>query len=246
MAATGQPEKFETYVRRLQMWFSISVYCPAPEHFVAVFDVITARKEAEQALREQGELLEAMSSMAHIGAWSIDVASGLGKWTDEVARIHELDPKLEPNVQMGLDFYAPESRPMIESAVRDATTLGKAYDLELELVSAKGNRKWVRTIGLPVRQGDRIVQVRGAIQDITELKQAVAEVRRLNAELEQRVHDRTAQLEAANRELEAFSYSVSHDLRAPLRAIDGFAGILVEDHGDRLDAEGRRVRGSHP
>ena len=76
---------------------------------------------------------------------------------------------------MGLNFYHPESRPVIEAAVRNATTLGKAYDLELELVSAKGNRKWVRTIGLPVRQGDRVVQVRGAIQDITELKQAEEE-----------------------------------------------------------------------
>jgi PAS domain S-box-containing protein len=243
VATTGQPEKFERYVQALKMWFSISVYCPAPEHFVAVFDVITARKEAEQTLREQGELLEAMSAMAHVGAWSIDVATGRGQWTDEVARIHELDPKLEPNVQMGLNFYHPESRPVIESAVRDATTLGKAYDLELELVTAKGNRKWVRTIGLPVKQGDRVVQVHGAIQDITDRKQAEAEVRRLNTELEQRVQDRTAQLEAANRELETFSYSVSHDLRAPLRAIDGFASILVEDHGSRLDAEGRRVAG---
>jgi len=84
-----------------------------------------------------------------------------------------------------------------------------------------------------------IIGVSKVAHDITDRKTAEEKIRQLNVELEQRVAERTAELEVANKELEAFSYSISHDLRAPLRAVNGFAGIVLEDFGAQLPEEGR-------
>jgi light-regulated signal transduction histidine kinase (bacteriophytochrome) len=78
------------------------------------------------------------------------------------------------------------------------------------------------------------------IRDVTERKEAEGKISALNADLERRVIARTTQLDAANRELEAFSYSVSHDLRAPLRAVDGFSQAVLEDYGPQLPEDGQR------
>lgn len=136
-----------------------------------------------------------------------------------------------------LDFIAPEFRELVHTNVQKRIE-GKLTSLHYQL----GMQKRDGTVVLAEAHGARTEYaghpaIIGTLLDITDRVRAEEEIRRLNADLERRVIERTAQLEAANRELEAFSYSVSHDLRAPLRHISGYVEILKEDAKDKLTGE---------
>ncbi|MBI5690618.1 MAG: PAS domain S-box protein [Verrucomicrobia bacterium] len=187
---------------------------------------ITARKQAEEELRNREFLLGEMGRLARVGGWEVDAATGQGRWTDEVERIHDFDSPQEPSREMGYRFYPGESRRKIEAAVERALSSGESYDLELEFVSAKGVRKWVRTQGLPVVEGGRIVKLRGTLQDITERKRAEARVarERRRTEFLLELHQRAGQMS----DKELFDHVLEQAVQLTESAI-GFFHQVAED-----------------
>lgn len=139
------------------------------------------------------------------------------------------------------DFYTPESRSRtLEGGWYQQALQGHPLSQERQIVARDGRIIETLLHARPEFDSDgQVYGTRAMFVDITERKRAEAEIRQFNAELERRVIERTAQLTVANKELEAFAYSVSHDLRAPLRGIDGFSRILLEDYADRLDNDGQ-------
>ncbi len=170
------------------------------------------RRTAEKNLRQSEALLRIGGRAARLGGWTVELPEVRITWSDEVCAIHDMPPGTVPALDAALDFYAPQSLEIIKAAFTACVEQGKPFDLELEVITAKGRHIWVRSIGEAQRNAEGTInRVQGAFQEITERKQSEEEIRRLNAELEQRVIERTAQLEVANHEL--------RDSRAELNSI---------------------------
>jgi PAS domain S-box-containing protein len=203
---------------------------------IVVFIDITERKRAEAALR-MGEA-RFQEFMSHLPA-AVFIKDVFGR-TIFANRYFQNLPAWQGKTMSQL-LAGQGAQRMTEDDLR--ALVGKPVEAEEKLPAAAGADRVFKTIKFAILVPEQPAMLGGIALDITSLKDAEEEVRRLNQGLEQRVKDRTAQLEASNRELEAFSYSVSHDLRAPLRAINGYARLLHKGHASHLDAEGLRVLG---
>lgn len=203
-----------------------------------LWDDISARKQAELDLRASEDRAAKMfrASPVAISLARLEDGCYLDVNAAYVAQFGWSRQELigHSSVQLGLWPSAAE-RNRWRAELRAS---GKTRDFQVRLFTKSGEARDVLLSAERMELANE-EYVLALLHDITERKRAEDEVRRLNAELEVRVQERTAELRAANRELESFAYSISHDLRSPLRGIDGFSQVLLEDYGAQLDDQGR-------
>lgn len=148
-----------------------------PLYFVSQVQDITVGERMEEELRHYNDLLNVTGQIAKVGGWEIHLETQTLNWTEEVYRIHEVDLATRPNLAEAINFYAPEARPVISAAMQACIESGTPWDLELQLITAKGNRIWVHTQGNAERRDGKITRIYGAFQDITERKLAEKKLR---------------------------------------------------------------------
>jgi hypothetical protein len=217
-------------------------------HFVAIKQDVTERHRIEEALHNSEARLTFALETIHTGAWELDLLDHTAYRTPTHDRVFGYATLLPQwTYEMALEHVLPEDRGYFDKCFREATAAQSDWNFECRIRRADGEVRWISAAGRHVRNAEgKPVRMAGVVQDITDRKRAEEEIRILNRELEERVRSRTLALQTSNQELEAFCYSVSHDLRAPLRSIDGFSHILMDDYANKLDAKGhdflQRVR----
>jgi PAS domain S-box-containing protein len=210
---------------------------------ISSIEDITERKHAEEALRESEERFRSMANSIPQLAW-VARADGFIYWYNQ--RWYEYTGT-KPEQMEGWGWqivHDPTVLPEVMEKWTASIASGQLFEMSFPLRGADGLFRTFLTRVQPWKDAEgRVVQWFGTNTDVETIKRAEEIINRLNEELEQKVMQRTELLEAANKELEAFSYSVSHDLRAPLRSVHGFTKILLEDYEASLDEEGKRICG---
>lgn len=203
------------------------------QHAADLEQNIAKRRQAEQTVREsESRYLHALDTM--LEGCQIIGADWRYLYVNDSAARYGRQAKQDLLGHTVMECYPGIEETEMFAALRHCMQERTARLEEFEFTYADGSTAWFRFSIQPVPEGVFILTL-----DITARKQAAQEIHALNVDLEQRVIERTALLEAKTRELETFTYSVSHDLKAPLRGIDGYSRLLLEDYAEHLDEEGR-------
>ncbi len=178
--------------------------------YVAIQTDITEIKNLEQERQIQQELLERTGDMAKLGGWQLNLLTNQVVWSDVVYKIHELPIGSEVDLDNAVNFYAPEMRPVIQRAIALAIENGTSWDIQSSFTTAKGNDIWVRAVGYAEFTNGVATTLRGAFQDITELKRA---------------EERAIEANLAKSE---FLANMSHEIRTPINGILGMNDLLLK------------------
>jgi PAS domain S-box-containing protein len=185
----------------------------------ASIGIALSRKQAEEALRESEELLNATGKMAKVGGWELDAETLEVRWTEETYRIHEHPLGRKPPLEEAINYFHPEEREKLSDSIQRALKYGEAYDMELRFITAKGNHLWTRTICIPQVVDGKTLRLKGILHDITVRKQAEEEKRSLLERL-----NRAEKMEA----LGTLAGGVAHDLNNVLGIVVGYSEMLLD------------------
>jgi PAS domain S-box-containing protein len=200
---------------------------------------VTERQQAEEALRRSEQRYRSLVTATAQMVW---MSNARGSQLQVTPPLEEFTGLAGEQLKGSgwLRAVHPDDRGKAEAAWEAATTSGRSYECEFRMKRSDQQWRAIHSRGFPILdQNGLVLEWIGIGIDVTERSEAEHRIRKLNDELEQRVRERTSELEAANKELEAFSYSVSHDLRAPLRAIDGFSRIVLAEYSAEMPPEAK-------
>lgn len=260
MLINGEISVYKTekrYIRKdgLIIWGSLTVTSNYNKdgqflYNLAILEDITGRKQAEEDLRENRAYLNAALASMTDAVFISNLKGDFIEFNDAFATFHRFRNKGECSRTLAeypdfLDVYfsngeiAPLDMWAVPRALRGEIATNEEYILQRK----DTGERWIGSYSFsPIRDENGVIFGSVVVgRDITDRKRAEKEIKELNETLEERVEERTSQLSSVNKELEAFSYSVSHDLRAPLRSISGFTQILMEEYGSKLDQEANRL-----
>ena len=220
--------------------FEVHAFNFGPRRVSVFFRDVTEKRKAEFELRQAQEMLDLAQSAAQAGFWSWDVPTGKLTWSPPFFTLFGLPADAEASFDTWRAVLHPDDREGAEARIMEALDRHETLENEYRVVLGDGSVRWIGAAGTTKYGADGApLRMAGICLDIDERKRREEEIRALNEDLEARVEDRTQELSEANRELQDFVYAVSHDLRSPLRALDGFSEVLLEDYDAVLDAEGR-------
>lgn len=208
-----------------------------PYQYVSIRHNITERKLAEKKLIQSESILKEAQTIAQVGSWDYDMINNTQQWSDELFNLLGYKQEdTEATLEHFLSRVHPDDVDYVRNTIEQNFINGTTSTIHFRFIRKDGELRYgVSEAKFEFDNHHKPLRSYGIIQDVTDIRKAEEEIRLLNENLEKRIADRTAALTQANQALEAFSYSVSHDLRAPVRAVMGFCKLIKNQYSQGLN-----------